>query len=1480
MDVTYGLISNLVRTKSVERVLAPIASQVSLLIILNEASDTHLDGRETTPGDISTCAKCVSAAVEGFIGVAKQQAQNAQEAEFQQDMASACETLDVAQSGFYVAAQKFTADSSSRQTRVTLVQRSKEVLQGILKVLLVSDNAEVKKMVAAVGETKVKVKLVGKVTSVKELVSAFKSLTESVMSLIALTRRRQKEVINSQHREQLITSMTVLRKSLSGLNTTIQTYLKYPDNPQAQTGKEAMIGQILSTLSDIQEALESKQTRETTLNIEEPGYFISRVDFILESLAEESREVIHPDFETWIAGVVRHSMAVAHLCRDDYRDLIIQNCQRVLQVKGRMLELSRSLPQTPPGSHHRREHGEVCETMLDEFCHLEQHVNMALLHLMVDVFKDTTEPLERLLKAVLCPKQNNASPSVKDLVADFSDHADSIYQVASLAAASSSDSKRVRVIRACVYHLEKIDPNIVPSIKAVARQPTNMAALRNLKLLVKGWKEELSALVEVLDEMVDPELFIEVSELKIGEDICAVRGFLLQADHEGSTEAISCVFRRTRRVIQIAQSVVDHSTDAIYRNGLLVFVRKLQQAESITKEALRYLQRDVHNERLQETFVKHLLLLKGFVGQVKEGLSADNHPDITSPDRMKVYKKKRLRLSGSKINKPPSKRRSHSHQQPSYRPSSKSGLDLAPRSTNRKQASKTAKHDVSPGKDRQQKPAVSSDEAPASGSLGVKMSDIRLVAKQFVSAAVAGDKQRVNVLTSDLLAWTNHILDASQSLTNHCTELEHIEEMESLCRELDQLTPETINKAKYVVVGDISEVANLQHTADAWADKLDKVRIHLDVAVDTWKTVADGILVAIQKGSVDKLKVEMTTLESHQEALGILLSSVDSFTADLTPESDATLTFLKDQRDDLDNLTITMKTTADLTLQTGNANDICVYRCQLGQLCREWAVLVTCVLSSLRTLTSQVMTRGCDRIAGLGEVTPDNADRDTMRAVGESVKELLDSVSVGNEDLKSQSFEISQFLDSSLEKLQTPGGSVVEFRGVQEANIYISQHHRLVLAQWVAKVLEAQQLVDHMTSDFCHPLESFHTQALDIHRLSLTDPASSAEHKSNYLCEVSKMAANISMVQQKALNAIQLSPDLAKRGVVRRCLDDIAALTPQLLDKLKSFVEDSNTDDTEQETLKVQWAARMKRLTLTLQQMPDLRPTLNTEIVKLLTMEPSRNGLPKNISKEEGKPKQQDNEDQVGAEGGPQTPLRTPGNRGHNSVIGTPMLGMSRHDTPLLGTPNHKPLRSIMSSAVYLEEVTNQWSTGENQVILVAMEIVKHTKNIAEYCFGRGELEDTAGLVRAASIVVENGQKMQRYIRALADSCVDESDARDLRVCVDKISSFTTQLNIICNVLHNSPTTAESDKIVLRNTSNLLKAVQEAFLEAEKGGVRGLTDKSGQDREDGDILALVSEWQRALVLQRSAEANTSPRDELGLRRVERHRPPSLVHILE
>lgn len=50
---------------------------------------------------------------------------------------------------------------------------------------------------------------------------------------------------------------------------------------------------------------------------------------MLEALSLDSREDLDVDLESWTEGIIRHSMLVAHLCTDIYRNLIIRNCQRV-----------------------------------------------------------------------------------------------------------------------------------------------------------------------------------------------------------------------------------------------------------------------------------------------------------------------------------------------------------------------------------------------------------------------------------------------------------------------------------------------------------------------------------------------------------------------------------------------------------------------------------------------------------------------------------------------------------------------------------------------------------------------------------------------------------------------------------------------------------------------------------------------------------------------------------------------------------------------------------------------------------------------------------------------------------------------------------------------------------------------------------------------------------------------------------------------
>jgi hypothetical protein len=69
----------------------------------------------------------------------------------------------------------------------------------------------------------------------------------------------------------------------------------------------------------------------------------------------------------------------------------------------------------------------------------------------------------------------------------------------------------VRIIRTCVCHLERLDPDIVPAALCMAKDQLDKMAVRHVKLLMKEWSFELNTLIQVLDEMTDPQIFLGVS---------------------------------------------------------------------------------------------------------------------------------------------------------------------------------------------------------------------------------------------------------------------------------------------------------------------------------------------------------------------------------------------------------------------------------------------------------------------------------------------------------------------------------------------------------------------------------------------------------------------------------------------------------------------------------------------------------------------------------------------------------------------------------------------------------------------------------------------------------------------------------------------------------------------------------------------------------------------------------------------------------
>ena len=58
------------------------------------------------------------------------------------------------------------------------------------------------------------------------------SFTDELTELVSLLDKRQNNLIDPHQREHIIVAMTTLKKCVPMLNSSMQTFVKYPKNPQ------------------------------------------------------------------------------------------------------------------------------------------------------------------------------------------------------------------------------------------------------------------------------------------------------------------------------------------------------------------------------------------------------------------------------------------------------------------------------------------------------------------------------------------------------------------------------------------------------------------------------------------------------------------------------------------------------------------------------------------------------------------------------------------------------------------------------------------------------------------------------------------------------------------------------------------------------------------------------------------------------------------------------------------------------------------------------------------------------------------------------------------------------------------------------------------------------------------------------------------------------------------------------------------------
>ncbi|KAH3787332.1 uncharacterized protein LOC127842268 isoform X2 [Dreissena polymorpha] len=1194
MDVTFGLLSSLVKTKSIQRVLAPIASQISLLIILNESED----GSNMHLGEMVPCAKVVMQASYKLVTVAKQQAQSSSDQEFRAQMLSACEVLELSSSNLYVASERLEASNSSKEARSKLIQASKDVLQGTMKVLLVADDAEIRRLVAASHILSEKLKALNSVTQMQNLVALFKEFTEALTVMTALADRRQREVVSARQRERMITSLAILKKSISPLSVAVQNAIKYNQNTQAQVGRTYVIQEIQAAMTEIVEAVQNRDLdteEETTYSPDEAGLFVTNVDHALECLSEEKRGTLHMDLEMWTEETVRHSMTVAHLCTDSHRDAIIRTCQRVIQEKCRLVELHRSYQARTDDSAARKEFWDSCETLTDVFCEVEKHVNIALLHLIVDNFRESSEPLERLVKQALRQDTDKALGSHSKFVVQFEDFVEKICQISLLAAASSTDARRVQVIRVTVQRLERLDPDLVAAVMSLSHRPDDSSAIAHLKLLMNQWSFEITNLLQVIDEMTDPKMFILVSERKVEEDINTSNGSLLLGDQELLSATLQSLQGRSRRVAQVAEQIVDGHTDPLYRNGLMAFVQKLKKAITGVRIAGENILQDFSSDLYKGVLHKRFDQLQDALARVKAGLSDTNHPRILSPLRRDV--RRAGRKSVPEVTIPDLTSRVSSDIQLSRPPQPRSVqvqrhgdrivATSVPSLHNKPRTAEQLSHKIEKYK------STSHVESPT-----VPDTYPWQIVSELRTWCTKGDKQRVNQLCTDLLGWTNHVAEVTQGTLQHCYDGVKHKEMTAVCYSVDETVSELIETAKCVLHGDFSQLDDLLTQSHSWATKVEKLRVFVDLTSETWSQLAADVHTAVKMGKQDLVISHVEKVQAHYGMVSELVGVCHRL-PEKRFQGREIVENLQEEVNDLENLTVTFRTTAQMLSEHGLHAELV----QVDQVGREWAVKMYSVVCNLSKLNASLLGLGLARKLWPTLDTLGANLCDFLAAENGMIANLGTCACYGNEDFEreyrahlSNMTEIVADIKSLYMRCPTP---VCLER--QASGLYTELRIGLHRGRWILDALDCVDLALHQTAQCTTSVDRivehiFETKAATGDKRTVM--------QSELAALWSGFSDMVSSLRKKVLSGIQLSSELSLRSCVRQCLDAVNELAPRVVAVLETLAESGDTGCYGTVLWhRLLWAARLHHLMTCLRQMSDLKPYFLHDVSTLLRLQ-------------------------------------------------------------------------------------------------------------------------------------------------------------------------------------------------------------------------------------------------------------------------------------
>ncbi|XP_014440251.1 catenin alpha-1 [Tupaia chinensis] len=554
-----------IRTLAVERLLEPLVTQVTTLVNTNSKGPSNKKRGRSKKAHV--LAASVEQATENFL---EKGDKIAKESQFlKEELVAAVE--DVRKQGDLMksAAGEFADDPCSSVKRGNMVRAARALLSAVTRLLILADMADVYKLLVQLNVVEDGILKLRNAGNEQDLGIQYKALKPEVDKLNIMAAKRQQELKDVGHRDQMAAARGILQKNVPILYTASQACLQHPDVAAYKANRDLIYKQLQQAVTGISNAAQATASDDASQHQGGGGgelaYALNNFDkqIIVDPLSF-SEERFRPSLEERLESIISGAalMADSSCTRDDRRERIVAECNAVRQALQDLLS-------EYMGNAGRKERSDALNSAIDKMTKktrdLRRQLRKAVMDHVSDSFLETNVPLLVLIEAA----KNGNEKEVKEYAQVFREHANKLIEVANLACSISNNEEGVKLVRMSASQLEALCPQVINAALALAAKPQSKLAQENMDLFKEQWEKQVRVLTDAVDDITSIDDFLAVSENHILEDVNKCVIALQEKDVDGLDRTAGAIRGRAARVIHVVTSEMDNYEPGVYTEKVL-----------------------------------------------------------------------------------------------------------------------------------------------------------------------------------------------------------------------------------------------------------------------------------------------------------------------------------------------------------------------------------------------------------------------------------------------------------------------------------------------------------------------------------------------------------------------------------------------------------------------------------------------------------------------------------------------------------------------------------------------------------------------------------------------------------------------------------------------------------------------------------------------------------------------------------------------